>query len=266
MIGAKGVVPPPPPEDTWRTFSAEAPAPLTSQAPEILMEAPAHWAHLGAGQVRYYGSEKGATVAELREGSGEVIWWGSDTPLTNLGITRASNLTLFLNCVGSAPGTRVLWDEYFHGVRPGLGHYLARTPLPWALLQVLVLTAFVLITYGRRSGVLRSLPRLPRLSPLEFIETVGALYQRKAAAAGALEIAYTRFHFLLARRLGIPSTAPARDLVLRMRERAGWMIPGFAETLAQIESAVKQQQVQEPQALIWVSELYDATHRMGLEG
>jgi len=266
MIGAKVVAPPPPVQDTWQTFSAEAPSPLTRYAPEISMEAPAHWAHLGAGQARYYGSGQGATVAKLLDGSGETIWWGSDSPLTNLGITRASNLALFLNCVGSAPGTRILWDEYFHGVRPGIWHYLSHTPLPWAFLQLLVLATFLVITYARRSGALRPLLRVPRLSPLEFVETVGALYQRKGAAAGALEIAYARFHFLLARRLGTPSTAPAAELILRMRERPGWMSPGFAETLERIELAVKGQQVKEPQSLVWVGELYDATHRLGLDG
>lgn len=265
MIGAKDVVPPPQ-QDAWQTFSAEAPSPLTRYAPEISMEAPAYWAHLVAGQVRYYGSNQGATVAMRRDGSGETIWWGSDSPLTNLGITRASNLALFLNCVGSAPGTRILWDEYFHGVRPGIWHYLSHTPLPWAFLQLLVLAAFLVITYARRSGALRPLLRQPRLSPLEFVETVGALYERKGAAAGALEIAYARFHFLLARRLGIPSTASAAELILRMRQRPGWMSPGFAETLEQIELVARGQQVKEPQALVWVGELYDATHRMGLEG
>ncbi len=265
MIGAKDVVPPPQ-QDAWQTFSAEAPSPLTRYAPEISMDAPAYWAHLVAGQVRYYGSDQGATVAMRRDGSGETIWWGSDSPLTNLGITRASNLALFLNCVGSAPGTRILWDEYFHGVRPGIWHYLSHTPLPWAFLQLLVLAAFLVITYARRSGALRPLLRQPRLSPLEFVETVGALYERKGAAAGALEIAYARFHFLLARRLGIPSTASAAELILRMRERPGWMSPGFAETLEQIELVARGQQVKEPQALVWVGELYDATHRMGLEG
>jgi hypothetical protein len=265
MIGAKAVVAPPR-EDLWQTFSAEAPSVLTRHAPEISMPAPARWAHLGAGQLRYYGGEQGATVASLRIGSGDIIWWGSDAPLTNLGMTKASNLALFLNCAGSASGTRVLWDEYFHGVRPGLWHYLSRTPLPWALLQLVVLAAFVTITYARRSGALRPLARLPRLSPLEFVETVGALYQRKGAADGALEIAYARFHFLLARQLGISSTASAADLILRIRERPGWIVPGFAERLEQIESALKRRQVSEPQALVWVGELYDATHRMGLEG
>ena len=266
MIRAKGVVPALAPRDDWQTFAAEMPSPLTRHAPEISIEAPAHWVHLDPGRQRYYGSEEGATVTKMRVGKGEIIWWAGDTPLTNYGITKASNLALFLNCVGSPGETRVLWDEYFHGVRPGLWHYLSHTPLPWALLQLLTLAAFVLITYARRSGALRPLRRQSRLSPLEFIETVGALYQRKGAAAGALEIAYSRFRFLLARRLGIPSTVTTPELIRSVRERPGWTIPGFGETLVLIEFAIKAQEVMEPKALAWVGELYDFTHRLGLEG
>ena len=229
------------------------------------MEAAARWAHLGREQLRFYGSEQGATVTKMRVGEGEIIWWGADSPLTNYGITKASNLALFLNCAGSPAATRVLWDEYFHGVRPGLWHYLSHTPLPWALLQLLTLAAFVVITYARRSGAVRPLRRKSRLSPLEFIETVGALYQLKGAAAGALEIAYSRFRFLLARRLGIPSTTPTAVLVRSVREKPGWTIPGFAETLEQIEAAVNAQKVTEPRAMTWVGELYDFTRLLGLE-
>jgi len=266
MIEAKGVAPAFAPRDEWQTFAAEVPSPLTLHAPEISMEAPARWIHLGAGQLRYYGSEQGATVTKMQMGEGEIIWWGADSPLTNYGITRASNLALFLNCMGSPATTRVLWDEYFHGVRPGLWHYVSHTPLPWALLQLLTLAAFVVITYARRSGAVRPLRRKSRLSPLEFIETVGALYQRKGAAAGALEIAYSRFRFLLARRLGILPTAPTSELIRSVGERPGWTIPGFAATLQQIEAAVKAQEISEPKALAWVGELYDFTHRLGLEG
>jgi len=266
MIEAKGVVPVLAPHDEWQTFAPEVPSPLTFHAPEISMEASARWAHLGAGQLRYYGSEEGAAVTKMRVGEGEIIWWGADSPLTNYGITRASNLALFLNCVGSPVTTRVLWDEYFHGVRPGLWHYLSHTPLPWALLQLLTLAAFVVITFARRSGAVRPLCRQSRLSPLEFIETVGALYQRKGAAEGALEIAYSRFRFLLARRLGVPPTAPTSELIRSVRERPGWTIPGFAETLEQIEAAMKAQEISEPRALTWVGELYDLTRRLGLEG
>jgi hypothetical protein len=266
MIEAKAVAPALAPRDEWQTFAAEVPSPLTLHAPEISMEAADRWIHLGAGQLRYYGSEQGATVTKMRMGEGEIIWWGADSPLTNYGITGASNLALFLNCMGSPATTRVLWDEYFHGVRPGLWHYMSHTPLPWALLQLLTLAAFVVITYARRSGAVRPLRPKSRLSPLEFIETVGALYQRKGAAAGALAIAYSRFRFLLARRLGILPTAPTSELIRSVGERAGWTIPGFAATLQQIEAAVKAQEISEPKALAWVGELYDFTHKLGLEG
>ena len=266
MIEAKAVAPAIASPDEWQTFAAEVPAPLTRHAPEISMQFPAHWGQLGAGQLRYYGSERGGAVTKLLVGKGEIIWWGADSPLTNAGITKSSNLALFLNCLGSPNQTRVLWDEYFHGVRAGFWQYISRTPLPWGLSQLLILAAFVLITFGRRSGALRPLVRPSRLSPLEFVETVGALYQRKGAAAGALEIAYTRFRFLLARRLGISSTVTTAELVKSLRERSPWTIPGFAENMQQIESAVKLQKVGEPQALAWVGELCDISRKLGLEG
>jgi hypothetical protein len=265
MIEAKSVVPAMAPSDEWQTFAAEVPAPLTRHAPEISMQFPAHWVQLGAGQLRYYGSEQGATVTKLRVGEGEIIWWGADSPLTNSGITKSSNLALFLNCLGSPSETRVLWDEYFHGVRAGFWQYVSRTPLPWGLAQLLILAAFVLITFGRRSGALRPLGHPSRLSPLEFVETVGALYQRKGAAAGALEIAYTRFRFLLARRLGTSSSVTTADLLKSVHERPGWTIPGFAQNMQQIEFAVRLQKVEEPQALAWVRKLYDVSHKLGLE-
>src|SRR5208283_1073395 len=117
LIGADGVEPTPSIPDEWVTFAAEQPAPLTRHAPEITMESSVRWVHQPSGQQRYYGSSDGAAVTKFRIGKGEVIWWAGDSPLTNFGITRASNLDLYLNSVGLPGQSRVLWDEYFHGVR-----------------------------------------------------------------------------------------------------------------------------------------------------
>jgi len=266
MIGGVGVDPGVLPLEGWQTFAAEVPSPLTRHAPEIAMQSSTRWVVLDARQQRYYGSDEGATVTKWRMGEGEVIWWADDSPLTNYGITKSSNLELFLNCVGSAEQTRVLWDEYFHGVRLGLWHYLAHTPLPWALAQLLFLGIFVIVTYSRRSGAVRPLGQRSRLSPLEFVETVGTLYERKGAAAGALEIAFSRFRLLLARRMGLPSTATTAELIRAARERSGWTIPDLAETLDRIESAVKLQEITETNALAWVGKLHDFVQRLGLEG
>ncbi len=265
LIDAVGVETVPGDPDEWLTFAAEHPAPLTRHAPEISMEGSVRWVHQAPGVQRYYGDSDGAAVTRFHIGAGEVIWWADDSPLTNFGITKASNLALFLNSVGAPSPTRVLWDEYFHGVRVGFWHYLARTPLPWAFLQILGLGALVVFTFARRSGAVRPLTRESRLSPLEFVATLGALYERRGEAAGALAIAFSHFHFLLARRLGLPSTAPTLDLIQTMEGRPGWSVPGFAATLKQIESALKLQEVTEAKALAWIGELHDYAARLGLE-
>jgi len=274
----------------WLDAEAELPAPLTRNAPRITIRNKVRWVHLLASQQRYYGDQHGAMVVGYRVGKGDVIWWADDLPLTNVGLSQASNLTLFLNSVGppaaaSAPGqatggatvvaassigsmpaaTRVLWDEYFHGLRMGLWDYLRRTPVLWALLQVMVLAAFVLATYARRSGPVRPLTRESRLSPLEFVDTMGALYERKRAAPAALEISYGRFRFLLTRRLGLTSTAPISELIRDARERMS-APPEFAEAMERIEAAVQARQAGESDAVKWVGTLYGYTHQFGLEG
>jgi hypothetical protein len=269
LIGVKGVAPVPAGSpagfDEGSTFAAEQPAPLTRQAPAITMESSVRWVDHVRGQQRYYGSSDGAVVVKFPIGHGEVIWWAGDSPLTNFGITKASNLALFLNSVGSPGPTRVLWDEYFHGVRKGLWQYLGRTPLPWALLQLLLFAILIICTFGRRSGPIRALARESRLSPLEFVETLGALYERRGEAAGALEIAFSHFRFLLSRRLGTPSAATSADLVRTMQNRPGLTLAGFAVTMEHIESALKLKKVAEPKALAWIGELHDFAVRLGLE-
>ena len=265
LIGAEGVKPTSALSDEWRTYTAEQPAPLTRHAEEIAMESSVRWVDRLPGQQQYYGSREGAAVTKFQIGKGEVIWWAGDSPLTNFGITQASNLALFLNSVGTPGQTRVLWDEYFHGVRLGLWHYLGRTPLPWALLQLLLLAALVILSYARRSGAIRPMIRESRHSPLEFVATLGALYERRGEAAGALEIAFSHFRFLLARRLGVSSTATCADLIESVQAKPGWTIPGFAETLEQIELALKLGRVAEPKALAWIGELHDFAARLGLE-
>jgi hypothetical protein len=100
---------------------------------------------------------------------------------------------------------------------------------------------------------------------LEFVATLGALYQRRGEAAGALEIAFSHFRFLLVRRLGIPSTVTTADLIRSVQERPGWALPNFAKTIEQIELALNIQGVTEVKALAWIGELYDFAARLGLE-
>ncbi len=250
----------------WQSFPAEPPSSITRGAPEIAMKTGVRWAKLRPDQLRLYGDSDGAAVVSFHLGRGIIVWWADSGPLTNSGLTEASNLRLFLNSVGppSQPA-RVLWDEYFHGDRPGLWSYLGKTPVPWLLLQLALVFAGIIFSYGRRSGPLRPLVPESRLSPLEFVETLGDLYQRKGAAAGALEIAYQRFCSHLARRLGARPGAEVEELFRGARERLGWTVPGLWQTLQACELGVRDAKLGNERSLHLIQELYDYSRRLGLE-
>ncbi len=250
-------------EAQW--FAALLPGSITHQAPEIELDSFFRWKARQPHHLTYYGDREGATVVSYHAGAGVVVWWASPGPLTNYGLTQAANLALFLNSVGFPGRGRVLWDEYYHGQRPGFVAYLRRTPTPWMLLQFSVLALAVLMTYGRRSGPVREFATSgSRLSPLEFIETLGDLYHRKGAASSALEIAYHRFRSLLLRRLGLPSTVKLDELQRSVRERLGCREPEFFRMLQQCDRWVKLKHLSEPQALRLVQELHRYGRRWSL--
>ena len=73
-----------------------------------------------------------------------------------------------------------------------LGSFFAKTPLPWAGLQVAIAFIALMCTFSRRSGPVRMPATDSRLSPLEFVETLGDLYSNAHAAPAAVGVAYQR--------------------------------------------------------------------------
>jgi hypothetical protein len=181
-----------------------------------------------------------AVVVAYPLGKGQVIWWASATPNSNAGISAEGNMNLLLNSLGPADGTRVLWDEYYHGERKTLGSYLAGTPVVWALLQGGIVCVMLVLAYGRRTGPTRMPVVESRLSPLEFVETLGALYQSAGAASGAVNTVWERFRYLICTRLGLPRTASVRQMYDSARERLGWSEPGFYEALQRADRAARE--------------------------
>ena len=210
----------------------------------------------------HYARGENAVVISYKSGAGEVIWWAAATPLTNAGVREAGNMELLLNSVGD-PGTRVLWDEYFHGSRPGLWADVSDTPLPWAVAQAGVFLLAVLFTFSRRSGPLRPLIEPSRLSPLEFVETLGGLYQSAHANQVALEVSYQRFQYLLKKRLGLPGQ-PAAEMAQAVNLRLRYDRPNFTTTLARCEHAVGDPSLQEKEAIELVQALNDYSRDLQL--
>jgi len=238
------------------TYPAIAPSPFTRDAAEITMDASNRWTASDGDQVPLYGDEaEEPVVVTWRLGNGRVVWWASPTPVTNSGISREGNLPFFLDCIqavrpGANPSeTTVFWDEYFHGYRGSLWDYFEETPVPWAIYQLALVMLFVLLAFGRRSGPLYASAAVTRLSPLEFVDTLGDLYRRAGAGPAAVRVAYQRFRTLLLRRLALAPSISNAQLDAAVRDRLGWKQPGFMETLQHAESAARAGSVGGPEAL-----------------
>jgi len=238
-----------------QSFFALAPSPLTRDAPKITMLASSRWDLSEGNQLPLYGNTDGPVVVTWKLEKGRVLWWAAPTPITNAGITLEGNLPFFLDCIqavrpGASPGdTTVLWDEYFHGYRGSLWDYFEETPVPWAIFQLALVAVFVLLAFGRRSGPLYAPAAVSRLSPLEFVDTLGDLYRRASAGSAAVRVAYQRFRTQLVRRLALAPSISNMQLDAAVRERLGWKQPGFMDTLQRAEKAARESEVPGSDAL-----------------
>jgi hypothetical protein len=201
----------------------------------VTIQPHAYWGDLEGSQIELYGEAGSPAVVGWKLGNGEILWWAGSTPLTNAGITRDENLAFFLNCVANwSPGEpyRIYWDEYFHGQRSSLWSYIGKTSVPWSLLQFGLLAFAVLFTFSRRSGPTYIPAAVSRLSPLEFVDTLGGLYERAGAASSAVAISYSRLRSLLTRQLSLPANFPDADLAQSAEQRLGWKNSGLSALLA----------------------------------
>lgn len=253
-------------EEFWdtdkKTFSAQIPSPLVRGAPEIQMTPPHDWHPKSASQLIVYGNKDTAAVVTYRVGKGDVIWWGAPTPLINSSIMNSGNLALFLNSIGPAKDRRILWDEYFHGAEGTIWSYFSNTPVPWGFVQFGLVFLAVLFTYSRRHGPIYTPAKTSRLSPLEFVETLGDLYTAGHAGSAAVRIAYQRFRFVLTRQLGLASNVPYSDLARSANQSLGWDRESLFDTLSRAERAMRSLDLKDDEARQLVQEIFDYTTRL----
>jgi hypothetical protein len=244
------------------SFPALLPSRLTYGAPEISMAPPIHWRPPTVDQIALYGTNDTAAVLTYSVGKGMVVWWGSPSPLTNRGIKESGNVVLLLNSVGGAAGKQVLWDEYYHGARGDFFSYIGRTPLPWVFAQLGVLFVFVLATYSRRYGAIRMPRKVSRLSPLEFVDTLGDLYTSAHAGSAAVRVAYQRLRYQLTRQLGLSSNATVAELARTASRTLGWEEQSLLGTLARGDRNSRTLSLSDKEALEIVRDLHDYTARL----
>ena len=237
----------------WKSFEPQLVSPLT-RAGTIRMSPSAYWKSSHAFCLVHYADGERPVVVSYKVGKGEVIWWASSIPLTNAGISAAGNLALLLNSLGNGD-VHILWDEYFHGYRQTLGAYFSEPPLMFGLLQGVLLLLVVVLTFSRRSLPIHPLQENSRLSPLEFVETLGGLYHRAKATHAALEVPYMRFRTIVTRRLGLRTDISADDLARSVRNRLAYKDNSLTELLRRIEATLAQDEPGEQVVLGLAQEL-----------
>jgi hypothetical protein len=240
-------------DTAWQEASVLSPSRITRATPQIVLAPRAYWPMTSTAYA-LYGSADHALVVEYPFGRGEVLWWASATPLTNAGLKEPGNLEFFLACLGDQK-REVLWDEYVHGYRQTLASSIIHSPVKWLFAQLILLGLAVVATFSRRSGPTCVPISEVCLSPIEFVQTLGRLYERAGSAAVAVEICYRRFRYWLTRRLGVAGNTPEEHIAVLVRDRWGFTSDDFIVTLKLCESASSDPYLQASVALHLVQEL-----------
>ncbi len=238
-------------------------SPITRAAPAITMAPRGYW-RSSSSAVGLYGETDKPVVVEYKVGEGEVLWLADSTPLTNAGLKEQGNLEFLLATVGSPEQNDVLWDEYVHGYQRSAATTGSQRIVGWIALQLVVFAVAILLTYSRRSGPVWLPEGEVRLSPLEFVSTLGSLYEHANAGAVAVDISYQRFRYQLTRRLGLSVNAPVDDLDRAVRERGALRDDNFANTLRECESCRYDSAIPSSTTLRLVQALFDYAQRLKL--
>jgi hypothetical protein len=253
-----------------QTYTANIPSALTRGATTVSLRPEAAWGELGPSQVALYGDADSAVIVSWPMGNGRILWWAGPTPLTNAGISSAHNLNLLLdamNLSGSADSApaQIYWDEYFHGERSSLWSYMQSTPVAWGVLQLGVLAFGVLFTFSRRSGPTATPAVVSRLSPLEFVDTLGGLYERAHAEPAVVAVVYQRFRTLLTRQMRLSSQTDDATLAAAIRTRLGREFADLPNALRRAAAASRAPKVSAAEALALIQELEHYEEQLGLK-
>lgn len=244
------------PETEWKAVAPALPSRLT-RGGAITLDTDAHWrSEITTDLVHYKSPNGGPIVVSYTFGSGEVVWWASTIPVTNAGIMQPGNLEFVLNSIGDKD-LRVFWNEYSGSEYKSLWQRAWETPVKWLFGQSALFAVFLLLTYARRSGPVRQYVTRSRLSPLEFTETLGALYKRAHASGFALEAAYSHFRSEVTRKYGVRRDAPVDLVAKSLQDRFPALDGRFETTLREIEGWMHDSSVSEDVALDLVQRLQE---------
>jgi hypothetical protein len=239
-----------------RTYAPGFPSVLAQHVTSIRMTPPPRRIQVdGAVWIPVFADGGDPGVLTARRGAGRLIWWASSRPLSNAAIDEPGHLDLLLNVLGPPGMRRILWDEYYHGHARSLWSYASGTPVAWGLAQLGLLAAVALFTFGRYVGPARSRVVLPRTSPLEFIDTMGGLYERARPAGAAIATARAHVRRRLLARAGIAASSTDERLASVLTARFGVDAGAVRSLLERSDPATRDGHVKDSDAVALVQQL-----------
>jgi hypothetical protein len=240
------------------------PGAITEGVESIEMPAATAPLPLDSPYVVMYGSEQAPAVLMTRLGKGRAVWWAGSAPLANGGIGRPSHVEFFMNTIGPAGMRTVLWDEFYHGHTRSFWSYLADTPFFFGSLQLAAIIGVALLTYARRRRPIRERVLEPRTSPLEFIDTMGGLYERARASGAAVSTVHAHVRRRLLAALGLPIASDDERLVAAAAARLTFDRAEFSAALSNARAVAEDPNLTAAKAVAIVAELQAFAARAGV--
>jgi hypothetical protein len=210
--------------------------------------------------------ERGALLADFTRGRGHVVVLSDPFLVANNGITRADNLQLAVNVLTSGDGL-IAFDEYHQG--RGAAHnqlitYFSGTPVIAMFGQIILITAVVVWSRGRRFARPVPAPRPDRRSKLEFVASMAELQQRARAFDLALENIYSRTRRALARYGGTDLAAPYAVVAAAVSARSGTDRARLESLMRECEDAAAGEPISARRALALAAQLRELERTLGI--
>ena len=199
------------------------------------------------GDVAIYSSEYGPEVVVRRVGKGRRIILPAVNSLTNEQLRINPELgALFIKLLAVYEGEkkRIIWDESFNLTQADFSLKIPRY-IYGIILQLIILSLFFTISYGRRLGPPKSLPTGQYLTLRDYLNSLSGFYRKTGSRRLVLEELYSDLRRRLLTVTGLSPSVDDSQLASAFANIRGIDSQRLARTLNDCRHAVKQSKFNE---------------------
>jgi len=237
------------------------PTDLTRGVQHVSLSTAASRVRIFSKAVTYHiGVDQAAILADIPVGKGRAVFLTDPHIVANNGLPEQDNLVLALNLLAERPKGKIAFDEFHHGYGAsgaggGFLSYFRGTPVPWMFWQIVLISALVVYTLGRRFGRPIPLRRERRTTNLEFVSSMGNITRLARAGDLAMQNVYTEFRKRLCRAVGLPTRVESPKLAAAAARRTRTEEREMRSMMARCEAIVQGKEVGDAELLSLVTRI-----------